>query len=296
MGNVGKIKFWGHELGLVSHNLTGEFKWNTNFNISIPDNRVLELSGLSDHLIAYTSIFSTITKVGGKIGQFYGMVQDGVYKNQEDYDSSPKGVDSEVGTIKFRDINGDGKITYNDENGDKTIIGDPFPDFTFGFTNYFSWKNFDLNIVTTGSVGNDVVSAIEQGTMNLDGIFNVLKDVKYRWRSAEDPGDGKYGKSTSDTGRERDQFSTRYIKDGSYFAIEDITIGYTFPKNIIKDINSLRIYFNVQRPFIFTSYPYGNPEASDDLSGNTASGLLQGIDFSTYPVARTFSLGINLSF
>ncbi|HAT62903.1 MAG TPA: SusC/RagA family TonB-linked outer membrane protein, partial [Prevotella sp.] len=228
MGNVGKIKFWGHELGLVSHNLTGEFKWNTNFNISIPDNRVLELSGLSDHLIAYTSIFSTITKVGGKIGQFYGMVQDGVYKNQEDYDSSPKGVDSEVGTIKFRDINGDGKITYNDENGDKTIIGDPFPDFTFGFTNYFSWKNFDLNIVTTGSVGNDVVSAIEQGTMNLDGIFNVLKDVKYRWRSAEDPGDGKYGKSTSDTGRERDQFSTRYIKDGSYFAIEDITIGYTF--------------------------------------------------------------------
>ena len=156
MGNVGKLRFWGHEFSVVSHNLTGEFKWDTNFNLSFSDNKVLELSGLSDQLIAWTGIISTITEVGGRIGQFYGMVQDGVYRDQNDYNNSPKAVDSEVGTIKFRDINGDGQITYDDVNGDKTIIGNPFPDFIFGITNNFYYKNFDQQLVV--QVGNVISS------------------------------------------------------------------------------------------------------------------------------------------
>lgn len=295
MGNVGKIRFWGHEFSLVSHNLTGQFKWDTNFNISTSTNRVKKLSGLSDQLVAWTGFVSTITKVGGKIGQFYGMVQDGVYVNQQDYDSSPKAVDSEVGTIKFKDVNHDKKITYDDENGDKTIIGDPFPDFTFGFTNNFYWKNFDMSVVTTGSVGNDIATPMEQGMTNLDGLFNVLKDVKDRWRSPENPGAGKYGKTTSGTGRERDQFHSRYVKDGSYFAIKNITIGYTFHRNIIRFANSLRIYASVQNVYTFTKYPYGNPEVGIDYDGNVASSLLQGIDYTSYPVPRTFTIGLNLN-
>lgn len=296
MGNVGKLRFWGHEFSIVSHNLTGAFKWDTNFNISFSDNKVLELSAMSDQLIAWTGIISTITEVGGRIGQFYGMVQEGVYKDQNDYDNSPKAVDSQVGTIKFRDINGDGQITYDDVDGDKTIIGNPFPDFIFGITNNFYYKNFDLSVIASGSVGNDIATPMEQGTTNLDGLFNVLADVKDRWRSPENPGSGKYGKTTSGTGRERDQFHSRYIKDGSYFAIKNITLGYTIPANTIKYVNSLRIYASVQNPFIFTSYPYGNPEVGVDFDGNSPSSLLQGIDYSTYPVPRTFTLGINLSF
>lgn len=296
MGNVGKLRFWGHEFSIVSHNLTGDFKWDTNFNISFSDNKVLELSGLSDQLIAWTGIVSTITEVGGRIGQFYGMVQDGVYKDQSDYDNSPKAVDSQVGTIKFHDVNGDGEITYNDVDGDKTIIGNPFPDFIFGITNNFYYKNFDLSIVASGSVGNDIATPMEQGMTNLDGLFNVLADVKDRWRSPENPGSGKYGKTTSGTGRERDQFHSRYIKDGSYFAIKNITLGYTFPSKSIKFVDKLRIYASVQNPFIFTSYPYGNPEVGVDFNGNAPSSLLQGVDYSTYPVPRTFTLGLNLSF
>ena len=296
MGNVGKLKFWGHEFSLVSHNLTGQFKWDTSFNLSFSDNKVLELSGLSDQLVAWTGFVSTLTKVGGRIGQFYGMVQEGVYRNQQDYDHSPKAVDSEVGTIKFKDVNNDKEITYDDVNGDKAIIGNPFPDFTFGLTNNFYWKNFDLSIVTTGSVGNDIATPMEQGMTNLDGLFNVLADVKERWRSPENPGAGKYGKTTSGTGRERDQFHSRYIKDGSYFAIKNITLGYTFPQATIRHINSLRIYCSVQQAFIFTRYPYGNPEVGVDYDGNVASSLLQGIDYTSYPIPRTFTLGLNLNF
>lgn len=296
MGNVGKLRFWGHEFSIVSHNLTGEFKWDTNFNISFSDNKVLELSGLSDQLIAWTGIISTITEVGGRIGQFHGMVQDGVYKDQNDYNNSPKAVDSEVGTIKFRDINGDGQITYDDVDGDKTIIGNPFPDFIFGITNNFYYKNFDLSVVASGSVGNDIATPMEQGMTNLDGLFNVLADVKDRWRSETNPGAGKYGKTTGGTGRERDQFHSRYVKDGSYLAIKNITLGYTFPANTIKYINSLRLYASVQNPFIFTKYPYGNPEVGVDFNGDSPSSLLQGIDYSSYPVPRTFTVGLNVTF
>ncbi len=296
MGNVGKLRFWGHEFSINSHNLTGALRWETNFNIAFSDNKVLALSGLSDQLVAYTGFVSTITKVGGRIGQFYGMVQEGVYKDQDDYDNSPKAVDSEVGTIKFRDVNGDGQITYDEVGGDKTEIGNPLPKFTYGLTNTFYYKNFDLAILMTGSYGNKIATPMEQGMTNLDGLFNVLKEVKDRWRSPENPGAGKYGKTTSGTGRERDQFHSRYVQDGSYFMIKNITLGYTLPKDAIRFINSLRVYFSVQQPFVFTKYKYGNPEVGTNFDGSTPSSLLQGIDYSTYPVPRTFTLGLNLSF
>lgn len=296
MGNVGKLRFWGHELAITSHNLTGRFNWTTNFNISTSDNKVLKLSGLSNQLVAYTGIVSTITKVGGRIGQFYGMVQDGVYRDQADYDRSPKAVDSEVGTIKFHDVNDDKKITYDDEGGDKTIIGNPFPDFTFGLTNTFSYRGFDLSILLTGAVGNDIATPMEQGTTNLDGLFNVLRDVKDRWRSEAQPGEGKYGKTTGGTGRERDQFHSRYIKDGSYLAVKNVTIGYTFPEHRIPFVKRLRLYLSAQQLFVISSYPYGNPEVGIDYDGNVASSLLQGVDYSSYPVPRTITIGANITF
>lgn len=295
-GNVGKIKFWGHEISINSHNLVGAFKWDTNFNIAFSDNRVLALSGMSDYMLASTGIVQTITKVGGRIGQFYGMVQEGVYVDQADYDSSPKAVDSEVGTIKFKDVNGDGSITYDDMGGDKTELGNPYPKFTFGFTNNFSYKNFDLSIICSGSYGNKIVAVSEQGTTNLDGNFNVLKEVKDRWRSPENPGAGKYGKSTSGTGRERDILHSRFICDGSHLTVKNITFGYTFPTHILKYVKSLRLYASVQQPFVFTKYKYANPEVGVDFDGNAPNALLQGIDFSTYPIPRTFTVGLNVSF
>ena len=292
-GNVGELKFWGHEFTLNTKNFVGDFKWDTNFNITFSDNKVLSLSGNSDQIVAYTGSVSTITKVGGRIAQFYGPIQLGVYMNQEDFDNSPKMVGSEVGTIKFKDINGDGVITLTDVDGDKTEIGNPFPKFVFGFTNSFSYKNFDLSIVTSGTYGNKVW-ANEEGLTNLDGVFNVLKDIKDRWRSPENPGSGKYGKSTSFTERDRSNHS-RSVYDGSHLTINNVTLGYNFPCTKIKGISNVRIYGSIQNLYTFTKYPYGNPEAGVDNNGNSPNALIQGIDFSTYPIPRTFSLGVSLS-
>lgn len=292
-GNVGKLKFWGHEFSLDTKNLVGEFKWNTNFNIAFSDNKVLALSGSSNQIVAYAERVSTITKVGGRIGQFYGPIQLGVYVDQNDFDSSPKMVDSQVGTIKFKDINGDNVITLTDVDGDKTEIGNPFPKFVFGFTNNFSYKNFDLSIVTSGTYGNKVW-ANEEGITNLDGVFNVLKAVKDRWRSPENPGAGLYGKSTGATEPDRSNHS-RSVYNGSHLTINNVTLGYNIRCATIKGISNLRVYGSIQNLYTFTKYPYGNPEAGVDQNGNSPSALLQGIDFSTYPVPRTFTLGISLT-
>lgn len=292
-GNVGELKFWGHELSLDTKNLVGEFKWNTNFNISFSDNKVLSLGGTSDQIVAYAMRMSTITKVGGRIGQFYGPHQIGVYMNQEDYDNSPKLVNSQVGTIKFEDVNKDGVITLTDVDGDKTEIGNPLPKFVFGFTNTFSWKNFDLSIVTSGTYGNKIW-ANEEGITNLDGCFNVLREIKDRWRSPENPGSGKYGKTTGSTEDDRNPHS-RSVYSGSHLTINNVTLGYNIPVHKLKSISGLRVYGSIQNLYTFTKYPYGNPEANIDDNGNSPSALLQGLDFSSYPVPRTFTLGISLT-
>jgi hypothetical protein len=296
MGNVGEIKFWGHEIAINSNNLTGAFKWNTGFNIAFSDNKVLALSGLSDRM--YTGVGfpgRTITRVGGRIGQFWGLIQDGVYVDDADFNKSPKNINSQVGTIKFRDMNDDGVIKYGDEEGDRTVIGNPYPKFIYGITNNFMYKNFDLSIVATGSYGNDIARITDQGTANLDGVFNVLKEVKDRWRSPQDPGAGKYGKTTGSTADERDQFHSRFIQDGSYLTIKNITLGYNWPVKKIKAFSSLRLYTSVQQAFVFTKYGGANPEISTDENGNPPNSLAQGFDFSAYPVPRTFTIGINLN-
>lgn len=206
-------------------------------------------------------------------------------------------MDSQVGTIKFHDVNDDKQITYgDDESGDKAEIGNPLPKFTFGLTNNFEYKNFDLTIVATGTYGNKIAAAVEQGMANLDGPFNVMKEVKDRWRSPDNPGAGLYGKTTGGTSRERDIFHSRFVYDGSNLTIKNITLGYTLPANLIKFVSRLRVYASVQQAFVFSKYKYGNPEVGVDFDGNSPGALLQGIDYSTYPVPRTFTFGLNINF
>lgn len=294
-GNVGEVKFWGHEFSLNTDNLVGKFKWSSNFNIAFSDNKVLELSGLSDKLYTGIGTARTITKVGERIGQFWGLVQEGVYTNLEDFESSPKHLNSQIGTIKFRDLNNDGFIRYGDEEGDRTIIGNPYPKFIFGLTNNFSYGNFDLAVVISGSYGNDVARLMDEGTANLDGVFNVLKEVKDRWRSESNPGEGKYGKTSGSTADDRAQFHTRFVQDGSHLTVKNITLGYTFSAEKIK-IQNARLYGSIQQAFVFTNYDGANPEIGTDFNGNPPNSLQQGLDFSAYPIPRTFTIGLNFNF
>lgn len=293
--NVGVLKFWGHEFSIQSKNLVGAFNWTTSLNISTNKNEVVELAPGIDRIYGGFGAYQTITQVGQPIGLFYGLIHEGVYVDQADFDSSPQAIQSQVGTVKYTDTNGDGMITYGGDSDDRVIIGNPFPEALLGIVNTFGYKNFDLSIVAQGSIGNDIGVMSDQGTTNLDGVFNVLADVENRWRSPSNPGDGRYGKTTAATFMERDWFSTRFIESGNYLTIKNITLGYTMPfSNRQSGLKSLRIYGSIQQAFVFTAYRGSNPEVSSNANGQGGSTLNLGMDWATYPVPRTFTLGLNV--
>jgi TonB-linked SusC/RagA family outer membrane protein len=295
--NIGEINFWGHEVALNTRNLEGKLKWTTNANISFNRNKVVALAEGIDR------VYGTfhITQVGKPFGQFYGHQAQGVYMNAEDLANSPKVPGrSTVGSIKLTDQNGDGIITNGGDFDDRVIIGNPFPKFTYGITNNFSFGNFDLSIVGSGSHGNQLLVRHLYSTANLDGVFNLVDGVKYRFRSPENPGKGFYGTTVGGgnvTGIERDWMNSRFIADASFFTIKNITLGYTIGE-ISKFIRSARVYASVQQVYVFTKYWGGpNPETSAQGNGQGDGGnLSQGIDLSNYPVPRTYSLGVNVNF
>ncbi len=290
LGNIGELKFWGHEIAITSQNLVGKFRWTTNFNIAFSDNKVVALADGIDRIYGD----ATITRVGERIGQFYGMVHEGVYRNQQEYNDAPKAYNSIVGSARFRDVNGDGVVTNGGDNDDRTVIGNPFPKFIYGFTNTFNYAGFDLTVVASGSQGNDIMRRTDTGTTNLDGVFNVLREVKDRWRSESNPGAGLYGTTTGSTGLERDWISSRFVHKGSFLTLKNIALGYTVPVAQLKPFRTIRVYGSVQQAFVFTKYTGGNPEVTLDAGGNIAGPLNQGLDYSAYPVPRTFTLGVNL--
>lgn len=297
--NIGEIKFWGHEFSLNTVNTTGKFRWTTSANISFNRNEVVALADGIDQVFGPGGWH--ITQVGQPFAQFYGHKSDGVYLNQEDLDSSPQVPGrSTVGSIKLLDLNGDGIITNGGLDDDRAITGNPFPDFTYGITNRITYGNWDFSVIGTGSQGNELLVRHLFSTTNLDGVFNLLKDVKDRFRSVDNPGAGFYGTTVGGgrvTGIERDWINDRFVADASFFNIRNITLGYTLP-GVDKYFKSARIYGSVQNVHIFTKYWGGpNPEVSVQNNGQGDGGnLAPGVDISGYPVPRIFNIGVNLNF
>ena len=232
--------------------------------------------------------------VGEPIGIFMGYVFDGVYMTEEEFNSQPKHASSEIGTVRMKDVSGpngvpDGII----DNNDRVKIGDPNPDFIYGMTNEFSWKNFDLSILISGQVGGDIINSNYEHTLNIDGCFNVLKKVANRWRSPENPGDGQVPRTKAGTTELFRFNNSSWVYDASYLTIKNITLGYTIPIKPSQYLSKLRVYVTAQQLVTFTKYPGMNPEIAmnEDMGWN---GL--GVDRTTYPVPRTFSIGCNISF
>lgn len=295
--NIGEINFWGHEFAINLIPITGQFSWTVNTNLSINRNLVKSLADGIDRV--YGSYH--ITQVGQPFGQFYGMVKLGNYANAEDLANSPKIPGrSTVGSIKLKDVNGDGRITYGGDNDDRAIIGNPFPDFIYGIVNNFKFKNFDASITASGSQGNQIYMRHLYSTANLDGVFNMVAKAKNRFRSPENPGDGIFGTTVGGgnvTGIERDWANSNFVWDGSYFTVRNITLGYTFTK-LPKSVKSARLYFSGQNMWVFTPYWGGsNPEVSMQNNGQGDGGNLSpGVDLAPYPIPRTLTFGVNVTF
>ncbi|MBU2906697.1 TonB-dependent receptor [Arenibacter algicola] len=292
--NIGEFNFWGHEFSAATRNLVGKLKWDTNFNISFDRNKVIKL-GTNDAPIGGYNLYwdDNRTAVGNPIGLFYGYINTGVYMTQEEFDTQPHGATSMVGTARFQDISGpDGVPDGIIDSNDRTYIGDPNPDFIYGMTNSFSYGDFDLSIVTAGTVGNDIADDHYQSSENFDAVFNVRKGYADRWRSLENPGSGYYPRTRAGTTADYRNFTNRQVFKGTYLAVKNITLGYNIPLPDNKFMKSARVNFSAQNPFIFTKYPGMNPEVG--IAG--LNGLNQGRDFTSYPISKIYTLGLNFTF
>ncbi|SDK66591.1 TonB-linked outer membrane protein, SusC/RagA family [Pedobacter sp. ok626] len=296
--NLGDISQWGHEFVLSTKNMTGSFKWNTSVNISLNRNTVKRIGlnniSFADSPTTTLNEFTDYrTLVGKPVGQFYGYIFDGIFRNQAEADAGPKYYGtgtttlSRAGTVRFKDLNGDGKITYPE---DQTVIGDPNPKFIFGLSNNFQYRNFDLSIAISGTYGNKLKNGMQESTYNLDGVFNGPPELLDRWRSEENPGNGRVARTLAGTTGAYRTDNTLFIYDASHLTINNVALGYSFKKWRTPYIKNLRIYTSVQNAYIFTSYP-GNPEVS---AGGLAFVTQQGQDLGAYPLQRTFTFGLNL--
>ena len=299
--NIGEIKNNGWEFVLNTVNMQGKLRWTTDFNISTFKNKVTKLGPEGDPITSGWNI----TQIGQPIGMFYGLILDGIFKNQAEIDKGPiynLGLSdvSRPGDVRFKDVSGpngvpDGIITTDDY----TVMGNPYPDFYFGMTNRMSYKNFSLSFSLQGSYGNDVLVRANVIRTLTRSRSRTLTTQEHYWKSESDPGDGKTPRPNNQpTGGIRLQ-STRYLESGTYLRISNISLSYLVPKNISHKmtLNSLRIYATATNPFIFTKYTSFNPETSNSTStGSSNSSLQPGVDLNNYPTAKSLMLGINVEF
>ncbi len=279
--NVGSVENKGVELNFGYQNdARSEFKYSVNFNISSIKNEVLSLGeGQPISGGAFRAFTTTRTEVGHPVGAFYGYVLDGVFQNEEEVaeGNQPNAV---PGDFRFKDLDGDGEITAEDRD----FIGNPHPDFFYGFNFNAEYKGFDLSLFFQGTQGNDIFNAQKWYTMNPALTTAKSRDILGHWYPGSDINDmyGLNAGSNSDNLRASEFF----IEDGSYLRLKNLQLGYTFSSNQ-QWFSGIRIYFSAQNLLTFTSYSGLDPE----IGGGTLS---QGLDYGTYPQTRAVSLGINV--
>lgn len=283
--NAGKVRNKGVELTVSSFNLRGAFEWNTDFNISYNKNEVISMN---DGVPLFVGNDINMTKVqvnseGHPIGSFYGYVTNGIFQNQQEVDRYAIQVPGGTapGDIRFRDLDNNGVINADD----RTYIGNPSPEWTFSMNNTFAYKEFDLQIFLQGVAGNDIYNAnrIWQESMSIPQ--NQTTKVLDRWR----------GEGTSNSvpraiysdPNQNVRHSNRFIEDGSYLRVKNLTLGYTLPKSISQKayLSMARFYISCQNLLTLTKYSGFDPEVN-----------VSGVDLSTYPVTRTLSMGVNVKF
>lgn len=298
LSNVGSIENKGIELGLVSHNTINRLIWDTKLNVAFTRNKVLHLGGGGDIALTSSKPIGNVSeeqfaviREGEPLGSLFGYVYEGVLQTGETYAPQPN---SKPGDPKFKDLSGpDGKPDGKINSFDRTIIGSANPDFIFGITNTFSYKNFDLSIFVHGSVGNDLLNMT---SMNLE--WNRTTDALKRWTpsntNTDIPRNGFYYQKYGG------YINSHFIEDASFLRMKNITLGYTVPANS-KIFQSLRFYGMVENLFTITGYSGWDPEVDtkgyeSNSSGGQTANAGAGLDFNAYPQMRTVTFGINLNF
>ena len=300
--NIGSLENKGFEITLSTVNFNRVFKWTTDFNFSRNRNKILQLPDGNDifvntspgHMIGISN--SQVLREGQPMGQFFGYIYDGVYQ-QGDTFLPGSGFEQVTGGEKFRDINGkdangklsgapDGKLSSDD----RTIIGDPNPDFIWGLNNTMEYKGFDLNFFIQASQGNDIYSFTLFELELMSGYSNSTTRALDRWTPTHTNTD--VPKAT--TSRSKIS-SNRFVYDGSYIRLKNLSLGYKLPQTLIRNagISSARIYISGQNLFTITNYPGYDPEVS--WMGES-SNINLGLDYGSYPNAKSITVGLQVKF
>jgi len=276
IANVGSIENKGVELSLFAQVLNADFRWSLDGNISFNRNKVISLNDGQPILTNFINVVTvadnfSVMEEGRPLGQFWGYQEDGY---------------TESGAISYRDLNNDGEIS----EADKTYIGDPNPDFFYGFNSNMTYKGFQLDLFFQGSKGNDImnVSAISS-TMDYGQGLNMPEEVLLDHWTPQNT-DAKYPKiSRSSTTR----VSDRFVEDGSYLRLKNILLAYNFPmaNSSGKFLKSLRVYVSGQNLLTFTNYSWWDPEVNSK-GGDSR----MGIDHFSYPIPKSYTIGLNATF
>jgi len=330
--NAGAMENKGAEFTLNTVNISKkDFTWRTGITISFNKNKITKLytetAGLSGTIDgAQTLTYST---VGQPVGQYYGYKVIGMFKEESDFyqrdadgnflldkngNRLPVALPENqhiakdevwVGDYIFEDLNGDGVI----DEQDRTYLGNPEPKFSYGFNNTFTYKGFDMNIFINGVYGNKLVNLFRKDFTNPMRNSNLLKEAtgiahvelidpaqpEEIWNvHVSNPESATVQRLNTADGNDNNRMSSRFVEDGSYLRIKNISLGYTFPQKWTRKwhIENLRVYMNIQNAFTFTKYKGYDPE----VGAYNYNVLLRGVDYARYPSQRIYTVGLNLSF
>lgn len=300
--NGGELRNTGFEFSLTSRNMVGNFKWSTSANMSFNKNEVIELAPGTPYLpgsisVGFLSLPVSRTSVGGPVGEFYGYRVKGIFKTDDQLRNAPvqfgrpiqnRSGGTWLGDIQFEDINGDGKIDENDQ----TSLGDPNPKFTYGITNNFSYKNFDLSIFLNGSYGAKIFNALNYKVSNLASPYtNQLASVANYWTPANADSNIPAPKSGDNPNLKN---SDRFLESGSFLRIQNVNLGYNFPVKYLQKIklSGLKVYVSAQNLYTFTKYTGLDPE----IGAIDQNVFLSNVDIGRYPTPRIITFGVNAKF
>jgi TonB-linked SusC/RagA family outer membrane protein len=282
-----------------------DFTFGASGNISLNRNKVVKLPSNNTLIIngAERSYLTSITTQGQPIGMFYGFKVGGIITADNLGKTAPSASQTnpaKIGDLWFVDTNHDGIVN----DADKGIIGTPYAKFTYGFALNSTFKKFDLSAAFNGSYGNQILDGQDYYLYNMEGSGNQYADVANRYRNAENPGDGTvYRASRAGTQSNSTRLSTFYLQSGSYLRCTNLTLGYTLPgflQNTL-GLTKARVFASVVNAFTITKYKGYNPDVDYNYSGAASNGtqpanLAPGIDYGTYPLVRSYNLGVNVTF
>ncbi|GHB87030.1 SusC/RagA family TonB-linked outer membrane protein [Persicitalea jodogahamensis] len=291
--NIGEVQNKGVEFMISSKNLVGTLKWSSSFNITRNRSRVVSLPGGTDIIYAgapsniiNSALQHAILREEAPVGSFYGYVYEGVYQQGDNF-LPGGGFEQVAGGEKFADLNGDGRLSAED----RQIIGDPNPRYTWGLNNDFSYKGFSLNVFFQASVGGDILNLTRLELDRLNGTTNATTDALRRWTPTNT--DTDIPKATDNR---NSRISTRFVEDGSYVRLKNLTVGYDFALGLLSKlgIQKARLYVSAQNILTFTKYKGVDPEVAFNSDGTASGNINLGLDYGSYPNIKSVTFGVNL--